>query len=108
MSGLGAFPDEDELRVADALEEAAKARDGLEDEKAAEETAEVEDEIDDGRRAVERATNVVVADDRGGVVAAINEAVTPMAVIADASPPNCKGCAEPTRASQSQNPFKPS
>lgn len=108
MSGLGAFPDEDELRVADALEEAAKARDGLRDEKAAEETAEVEDEIDDGRRAVERATNVVVADDRGGVVAAINEAVTPMVVIADASPPNCKGCAEPTRASQSQNPFKPS
>lgn len=31
-----------------------------------------------------------------------------MVVIADASPPNCKGCAEPTRASQSQNPFKPS
>lgn len=32
-----------------------------------------------------------------------------MVVIADASPPpNCKGCAEPIRESQSQNPFKPS
>lgn len=31
-----------------------------------------------------------------------------MVVIADASPSNCKGRAEPTRASQSQYPFKPS
>lgn len=81
--------EEDELGVADALDEAVEVW----DKEATEETVEVVDEI---------------GDDRWVVEAAINEAATPMVVIADASPSNCKGCAEPTRASQSQNPFKPS